>query len=52
VIWRARHEPRLRQLDDILNAYPPAEREHARRALTDRQQQMVDELLKGRWDLR
>jgi hypothetical protein len=51
-LWRARYEPRLAQLDDIVTAYPPAERERARQALTDTQQRMVDELLEGRWDLR
>lgn len=51
-LWRARHEPRLQQLDDIVNAYPPGEREHARQALTNQQQRMVNDLMDGRWDLR
>lgn len=51
-IWQARWEPRLQQLAAITAAYTPAEREQARQAITARQQQMIDDLLEGRWDLR
>lgn len=51
-LWQARWEPRLQQLAGIAAAYTPAEREQARQAVTARQQQMIDDLLEGRWDLR
>lgn len=52
VLWRARWEPRLQQLAGITAAYTPAERQQARQTVTPRQQQMIDDLLEGRWDLR
>lgn len=52
VVWHARWEPRLQQLAGITAAYTPAERQRARQAVTAGQQQMIDDLLEGRWDLR
>lgn len=51
-VWQARWEPRLQQLAGITAAYTPAERQQARQAVTAGQQQMIDDLLGGRWDLR
>lgn len=52
VVWDTRLRPRLDQLEEIVNTYTAAEREQARREVTSRQQQMIDEFLEGRWDLR
>jgi len=51
-VWSKRLRPRLDQLEEIVNTYTPAEREHARRSITSRQRQMAGEFLDGRWDLR
>ncbi|WP_256804897.1 hypothetical protein [Frankia sp. ACN10a] len=51
-VWEAHLRRRLDQLEEILNHYTPAERDHARATVTARQQQLVDDLLDGRWDLR
>lgn len=51
-LWRARYEPRLRQLNDILSAYTAAERERARGQISDRHLRMLGDLLDGKWDLR
>jgi hypothetical protein len=51
-LWQARYEPGLRQLNDILGSYSPAERARARNQLTEPQARLLDELLDGRWDLR
>jgi hypothetical protein len=50
--WQARYEPGLRQLNDILSSYSPAERARARNQLTGPQTRLLDELLDGKWDLR
>ncbi|ABW12047.1 conserved hypothetical protein [Parafrankia sp. EAN1pec] len=50
--WTARLGRRLDQLEEILNHYTRAERDRARETVTDRQRQLVGELLDGRWDLR
>ncbi len=51
-VWEAHLRRRLDQLEEILNHYTPAERDQARATVTARQQQLVDDLLDGRWDLR
>jgi hypothetical protein len=51
-IWEARFRPRLDQLEEIVNTYTPAERDHARRQVTVQLQHRIGELLDGRWDLR
>lgn len=51
-LWRARYEPVLDSLDDILGHYTPAERDRARRELSVDQQSLVDDLMNGRLDLR
>ncbi|ABW12237.1 conserved hypothetical protein [Parafrankia sp. EAN1pec] len=51
-VWEAHLRRRLDQLEEILNHYTAAERDHARATVTARQQQLVDDLLDGRWDLR
>lgn len=50
--WRARYEPRLGQLADIIGEYTKAEQEQARRNLDDRQRRLVDDLMDGKLDLR
>jgi hypothetical protein len=50
--WRAKYALVLGQLDDILGHYTPAEHDQARRAITDQQHSLVEQLLDGRWDLR
>jgi hypothetical protein len=50
--WRVRYEPLLQQLDDVIAAYPAAERDNARAAATDTHRQLVDNLLNGALDLR
>ena len=51
-IWEARFRPRLDQLEEIVNTYTPAERDHARGQVSNQLRQMVSDLLDGRWDLR
>jgi hypothetical protein len=51
-VWQARWEPRLQQLAGITAAYTTAERQQARQVVTAGQQQMIDDLMEGRWDLR
>ena len=50
--WQARYEQPLRQLQDILDHYGPAEVERARTAATAQHRQLVDQLLDGSLDLR
>jgi hypothetical protein len=51
-LWRARHEPRLGQLQQILACYTTAEHDHARAEITEAQRALVGDILAGRWDLR
>lgn len=51
-MWEARFRPRLDQLEEIVNTYTPAERDHARGQVSTRLRQTVSDLLDGRWDLR
>lgn len=51
-VWRVRFERPKEQLADLIGHYNDADREQARRQLTDRQRQMVEELVDGRMDLR
>jgi len=51
-VWEAHLRRRLDQLEEILDHYTPAERDQARATITVRQQQLVVDLLDGRWDLR
>jgi hypothetical protein len=50
--WATRLQPRLRQLQDIADAFGPDEVRRARAAVTDRHRDLVTDLLAGRWDLR
>lgn len=50
--WRARYQAATDRLEDIPRHYTPAEREQARAKLSDRQSELVDDLLSGRLDLR
>jgi hypothetical protein len=50
-LWQARYQPRLRQLNDILRAYSPAERAQACDQLTEPQERLLDDLFTGKWDL-
>ncbi|NNG41317.1 hypothetical protein HJ588_18830 [Flexivirga sp. ID2601S] len=50
-LWARRYGPRLQQLHDIINAFQPAEIDHARRAITAQHRQRISDLLEGRWDL-
>jgi hypothetical protein len=51
-MWEARFRPRLDQLEEIVNSYTPAERDHARGQVSTQLRQMISDLLDGRWDLR
>jgi hypothetical protein len=51
-VWDARFQPRLDQLEEIVNTYTAAERGLARRQVTAQLRQMTGELLDGHWDLR
>ncbi|MFF7357187.1 MULTISPECIES: hypothetical protein [Streptomyces] len=51
-VWRLRFERPLAQLADLIGHYNDADREQARQQLTDRQRQMVDDLVDGRLDFR
>ncbi|MFH9216296.1 hypothetical protein OG944_02645 [Streptomyces anulatus] len=50
--WRAKYLAATDRLEDILRHYTPAEREQARANLSDRQSELIDDLLSGRLDLR
>ncbi len=51
-LWRVRYQVPVRQLEDILSHYPPAEQEAARRSLSTDQDRLVSDLLNGRLDLK
>jgi hypothetical protein len=51
VMWQARYEPRLVQLQQILAAYTQAERDQAGAAVTPQQRDLVRDVLAGGWDL-
>ncbi|MFJ4582652.1 hypothetical protein [Streptomyces echinatus] len=51
-VWRVRFEHPLAQLADLIGHYNDADRDQARRQLTDQERQMVEELVDGRMDLR
>ncbi|MFG2924298.1 hypothetical protein ACGFYA_22690 [Streptomyces sp. NPDC048305] len=50
--WHAKYQAAADRLEDILRHYTPAEREHARAKLSDGQNELIDDLLTGRLDLR
>ena len=51
-LWRARYQPRLGQLQQILSRHTAAEQARAREAITQEHLGLVDDVLAGRWDLR
>jgi hypothetical protein len=51
-VWRARYQPRLGQLREIIHQHTGAEQASAAEAITEEHLALVDDLLAGRWDLR
>jgi len=51
-LWRARYQPRLGQLEEIMGQHTAAEQTKARQAITEEHRALVDDVLAGRWDLR
>ena len=51
-LWRARYQPRLEQLRQILSCHTAAEQARARAAITPEHLTLVDDVLAARWDLR
>ncbi|MFI0740803.1 hypothetical protein ACH4PU_22330 [Streptomyces sp. NPDC021100] len=51
-VWRVRFEKPLAQLADLIGHYNDADRQQARRRLSERERQMVEDLVDGRMDLR
>ena len=50
--WNARHATHHEQLEDLVHQYHQSEQNHARRQLTERQSEMINDLMAGRMDLR
>jgi hypothetical protein len=51
-LWRARYQPRLGQLEEIMGQHTAAEQAKARQEITEEHRGLVHDVLAGRWDLR
>ncbi|MBD2835411.1 hypothetical protein ID871_34180 [Streptomyces pratensis] len=50
--WNARHAVHHERLQDLVGQYHQSEQDLARRRLTGRQSEMINDLMAGRMDLR